>query len=301
MKAVLLHAYGGVDQLRLEDVPDPRPGHGEVLVRVISTSINPVDYKIRAGMLKERINLSFPAILGRDVAGEVTAVGEGVTKFRTGDKVMGLVNHSYAEYLTARADDLAAIPAGLDPNDAGILPLIALTGAQLIEEGVQPKTGEAVLVTGAAGAVGRTAVFVAKQHGARVVAGVRARQKDDARSTGADSIVALDGQNDIAALAELDAIADTVNGDTIGKLVPKLKKTGRLASVLGIPEAAQKAGIDVRGVWAHPDPDRLVPLAEAFRDGKLQIPIAKRFRLSEIREAHEAAEKGVGGKIAVLP
>jgi NADPH:quinone reductase-like Zn-dependent oxidoreductase len=301
MKAVLLHGYGGIDQLEYEEVPTPQPAAGEVLVRVISTSINPIDFKIRSGMMKERMKLEFPAILGRDVAGEVTALGEGVTGFKPGDKVMGLVNHSYAEYLTARAGDLTRIPEGLDAKDAGVLPLIGLTGTQLIEEGVQPKSGERLLVTGAAGAVGRTAVFVAKQHGARVMAGVRARQKSEAEPLRADSVVALDDENEIALLPERDAIADTVNGETLGKLLPKLKKSGRLASVLGIPEAAEKAGIDVRAVFAHPDPDRLYKLAEDFRDGRLRIPIAKRFRLAEMRQAHEAAEKGVNGKIAILP
>jgi NADPH:quinone reductase-like Zn-dependent oxidoreductase len=301
MKAVVLHGYGGPDQLIYEDVPDPQPGPGEVLVRVISTSVNPVDYKIRSGMMRDRIKLDLPAILGRDVAGEVTALGDGVTKFKPGDKVMGLVNHSYAEYVAARADDLAPIPDGLDPKDAGVLPLVALTGTQLIEEGVQPKDGETVLVTGAAGAVGRTAVFVAKQHGASVTAGIRARQKAEAQGLSADAVVALDSEQEIAGLPEQDAIADTVDGETLGKLLPKLKKSGRLASVLGVPEAAEKAGIQVRAVWAHPDPDRLYKLAEDFRDGRLQIPIAKRFRLSQLREAHEAAEKGVNGKIAVLP
>ena len=161
MKAVLLHGYGGVDQLHYEDVPEPVPGPGEVRVRVIPTSVNPIDYKIRQGLMKESMSLQLPVILGRDVAGEVTAVGEGVTRFRAGDKVMGLVNHSYAEFLVADADVLTSIPDDLEPKEAGILPLITQTGAQLVEAGVQPKSGEVVLVTGAAGGVGRAAVFVA--------------------------------------------------------------------------------------------------------------------------------------------
>jgi NADPH:quinone reductase-like Zn-dependent oxidoreductase len=230
MKAVLLHGYGGVDQLEYTDAPEPIPRAGEVLVRVISTSVNPVDYKIRSGMLKEQMHVNFPALLGRDVAGEVSALGPGVTKFKIGDKVMGLVNHSYAEYLRAQLEALTRIPEGLDPLDAGVLPLISLTGAQLIEKGVQPNGPEVILVTGAAGGVGRTAVFVAKQHRARVIAGVRARQREEAQSLGADSILALDINE---ASGELDAIADTIDGDTVGKLIPNLKKSGRLASVVG--------------------------------------------------------------------
>jgi NADPH:quinone reductase-like Zn-dependent oxidoreductase len=174
------------------------------------------------------------------------------------------------------------------------------TGAQLIENGVKPKKGEVILVTGAAGNVGRTAVFVARQHGARVIAGVRADQKEEAQSLGADSVVALD-DNEISKLPELDAIADTVDGDTTAKLIPKLKKSGRLASVVGKPEAARKAGIDVRDVYGQPDPDRLYRLAEDFRDGRLKIQIARRVTLAEVRQAQDAVEKGVSGKIAVIP
>jgi len=301
MKAVLLEGYGDVDQLRYVDVPTPVPGEGEVLIRMISASINPVDSKVREGAMKDVTPLVFPAVLGYDVAGEVTALGPGVDHPRVGDKVMGLVDHSYAEYLTARAVDLCPIPEGLDPQDAGVLPLILLTGTQLIESGVQPKGAEVVLVTGAGGNVGRTAVYVAKQHGARVIAGVRAKQKAEAQSLGADSVVATDDDAEIAALPELDAIADTIDGETIGKLIPRLKKSGRLATVLGKPAAAEKAGIDVRSVWSRPDPKRLFEMAEDVRDGKLKIPIAKRFTLSEIREAQRAAQGGVAGKIALIP
>ncbi len=301
MKAVLLHAYGGVDQLHYEDAPKPVPGPGEVQVRVISTSINPIDYKLRSGAMKNLMPLQLPAILGRDVAGEITALGTGVSEFKTGDMVMGLVNRSYAEFLTAPADVFSKIPNGLDPAEAGALPLILETGAQLIERGVEPKGGEVVLVTGALGSVGRTAVFVAKQHGAHVIAGVRAKQKPNAQSLGADSVVALDDGAEIAALPGLDAIADTVDGPTLANLLPKLKKSGRLASVLGKPAAADQAGVRVKEVWAQPDPPRLFQLAEDYRAGHLQIPIAERMRLNEIREAHLTAEKGAAGKIVLLP
>ena len=301
MKAVLLYGYGGVDQLRYEDAPDPQPGNGEVVIQVISTSINPVDYKIRQGAMKQLMPLDLPAILGRDVAGRVTLLGSGVSKFQAGDMVMGLVNRSYAEYLATSADDLCGIPDGLDPETAGALPLVLLTGAQLIEKGVQPKSGEVILITGAAGSVGRTAVYVAKQHGASVIAGVKSAQKGLAESIGADSVALLDDEREVAALPELDAIADTVGGEIIEKLIPRLKKSGRLASVLGKPAAAEKLGIEVREVWCRPDAERLRVLAEDARDRKLNIPVAKRMRLSEIREAQSTAEAGVDGKIVLLP
>ena len=298
MKAVQLHEYGGPEKLMYEDVPTPEPGPDEVMLRVISTSVNPVDFKIRKGELKAHMPVQFPVILGRDVAGEVVRVGLDVTRWKRGDLLMGLVNRSYAEFLTARADALARIPEGLDPKDAGALPLILETGAQLIEKGIQPHAGETILVTGAAGSVGRAAVYVAKQHGAHVIAGVRGSQKAEMQGAGADSLVALDDDAEIAGLPELDAIADTVGGETIMKVIPKLKKSGRIASVVGKPEAP---GIDVRVVWAQPDPERLYKLAEDVRDGRLTIPVSKRMRLEDIREAHKAAEHNAGGKIELLP
>jgi NADPH:quinone reductase-like Zn-dependent oxidoreductase len=301
MNAVLLNAYGGVDQLSYTEVPTPKPSAEEVLVKVSGTSLNPVDWKIRAGHLKAVMPLQFPAILGRDVAGTVVAVGSGVTRFKVGDKVLGLVNQSYAEFLTAKADDLAMIPEGLDMDQAAVIPLVALTGAQLIEKGVQPKAGDRILITGALGAVGRSAVYVAKLHGALVVAGVRKNQKAEAQQLEADQVVAIDDDKDLASLEQVDAIADTVNGQVIEKLLPKIKKDGILGTVLGKPPAADKAGTRVAEVWSQPDAKRLAALAEDVLSGDLVIPIGKRFKLHEIREAQTLAEKGGSGKVLITP
>ena len=165
---------------------------------------------------------------------------------------------------------------------------------------MQPKSGEIVLVRGAAGGVGLVAVFVARQHGARVIAGVRLSQKAEAHLLGAESVVALNGDNEISRLPELDAIADTVGGEIIDRLIPKLKKSGRLASVLGQPQAAEVKHIDVRAVRTQPNPDRLYELAVNVKEGRLRIPISRRMLLQDIRDAHELAEKGVG-KIALFP
>jgi NADPH:quinone reductase-like Zn-dependent oxidoreductase len=215
--------------------------------------------------------------------------------------VVGFVNHTYAEQVCCEAEALTLIPDGLDETDAAALPLVTLTGAQLIERGVQPQGEETVLVTGAAGSVGRSAVYVAKELRCRVIAGVRAKQKDEAAVLHADQVVALDGEDELRSLAQLDAIADTVDGDTAVKLISKLKQGGRFASVLAEPDALKQAGIDVTPVWAQPDVPRLRELATAVRDRRLSIPISRRMRLSEIREAHAAAEKGANGKILLLP
>ena len=176
MKAIQMYGYGGVDQLRYEEVPTPQPGPDEVLIKVAATSVNPIDWKIRKGDLKSVMPLQFPIIPGRDVAGEVVETGANVSKWKRGEQVMGVVNRSYAEFVSAPSDVLASVPEGLEAEQAGVLPLVATTGAELIEH-IQIKRGDLLLVTGAVGNVGRTAVYAAKQAGARVIAGVLSRQK----------------------------------------------------------------------------------------------------------------------------
>src|SRR5919109_3534937 len=297
MKAVVLKEYGDVDKLELRDVPDPQPGPGEVKIKVAATSINPIDWKLRSGAARQLMPLQFPAVLGRDVSGEVVETGPGVSAFKRGDKVLGFVQHAYAEQVVAKADAIAKLPAGLDLRDAAALPLVSLTGTELIEEAVQPKPGDLVLVTGAVGSVGRSAVFAAKRLGAHVVARVRAPQKAEAERLGAEQVVAIDDDAEIGALPELDAIADTVGGATIAKLLSKLRKGGTLGSVVGEPAAAKGRDIRVRSIVAHPDARRLEELANAAARGELRIPIGARFPISQVREAHRMAEHGAAGKI----
>ncbi|MDQ2840852.1 MAG: NADP-dependent oxidoreductase [Acidobacteriota bacterium] len=301
MKAVQLHEYGDPEKLKYEEIPTPEPKPGEVLVRVIATSINPVDWKIRSGAAKDRMPVQCPYIPGRDVSGEVVKTGAGVSSLEPGQRVMGLVQHSYAEFLVAPADNLTIIPEGLDLELAGALPLVLTTGAQLVEH-IHPKAGQTVLVTGALGSVGRTAVFVVKQSGARVIAGVRGSQKADAGALGADQVVAIDDDGEIQSLPQLDAIADTVDHDVIGKLIPKIKEGGILGSVLGKPKEAEGKKIYVEAFMAQPDADRLEQLARAIQRKEFSIPLAKKFTLSEAGAAQKLAESGgVNGKILLLP
>lgn len=301
MKAVLLRGYGGVEQLAYEDVPDPQLQTGQVLVRTAATSINPIDWKLRRGDMKERMPLDFPAILGRDVSGEIVALGPGVSNLQVGQRVFGLVNHSYAELVACNAVDLAALPDDFNGIDAAALPLVILTGTQLIEMGVKPIAGQTVLVTGSLGSVGRTAVHVARHHGAKVIACVRGSELSRARELGADEAIAVDDAGSVSSLPVLDAIADTVGHDVIGKLIHKLLEDGVLATVVGRPQAAEGRNIRVVGVWAKPDPARMLEVAWGVQRGRFAIPIGKRFKLSQIQEAQSTAEKGGIGKIVLTP
>jgi NADPH:quinone reductase-like Zn-dependent oxidoreductase len=301
MKAVLLTAYGGVDKLVLKNVPEPELGPHDVKVRVRSAGINPVDYKIRRGEMRGRWPIELPTILGRDAAGVVMEVGREVSELAVGDRVMGLVEHAYAEIVVAPADAFAKLPEGLDIGLAAALPLAGLTGTQLMDEVVAPERGDLVLVTGAVGSVGRVAVFAAKQRGAIVVAGVRGEQKALAETLDPDDVVAIDDDAEIDDLPPLDAIADTVDGEVVDRLLGKLKDGGMLGTVLGVPPRAKAFNVTVHTMLAHPDPSRLARIGESVAHGELVVPIEKQFPLSEVQAAQEMAEQHGVGKVLLVP
>jgi NADPH:quinone reductase-like Zn-dependent oxidoreductase len=301
MKAIVVHEYGGPEVLKFEEYPDPVPGPGDVLVRVAAASVNPIDYKRRAGLTKDFYPMTFPSLIGVDVAGTVVKLGPGVEGFSVGDQVFAMADNTYAELCVIKADVLAKVPEGLDLIEAAALPLVTVTGNQLLAAtGI--KAGETVLVVGAVGSVGRSAAFTAKERGATVIAGVLKRQIDGAKTVGADQVVATDDESAIANLPPLDAVADTVGGRTAEKLITKVKAGGAYASVVGAPQnAAKYPSVKVEHVFSKFDRKALEFMAEAVRDGKLVIPISQRLPLSQAAEAQAAAEKGGSGKILLVP
>lgn len=298
MKAVVIEQFGDVNQLQFEDVDDPAVGTGEVRVRMHATSINPVDWKIRSGAVRGLIDVELPAILGRDLAGEVESVGPGVTGFRKGQRVMALANGTYAELTTAKADVLAPIPDKLSYEQAAALPLVTLTGAQLIERAIKIQPGQSVLILGALGGVGRSAVHVALEQGAMVIAGVRQSELQEAVALGVDQVIAIDDEKEIAKLRDLDAVADTIGGHTAERALRTLKEGGVFGTVLGLPKDAGRYNIRVVGMMSQPDASRLYELADDVARGSFTIPIAKTLPLNKVREAQTEAERGhTHGKI----
>jgi NADPH:quinone reductase-like Zn-dependent oxidoreductase len=301
MKAAVIHSYGGPDVLKFEDVPDPAPGKGEVLVKTVATSVNPFDFKLRSGAMKDFIPITFPAVLGVDVSGVVSAVGTGVTKFKPGDKVFAHASQTYASLCVVKETDLAHIPNGLQVDTAAALPTVTLTGSQLAMLALSKLPSGTVLVSGALGNVGRSAVFTAKEKGATVYAGVLARQRAEAEKIGADLVVALDDEQALRNLKPLDAVADTVNGKTAELLIGKVKPGGVFATVLGAPaNTVAYPNVAVKTMVVAPDAKMLVHMAEAVRDGKLTIPVGEKFPLSVANKAHAEAENGRGGKVLML-
>jgi NADPH:quinone reductase-like Zn-dependent oxidoreductase len=301
MKAIVVHQYGGPEVLKFEDYPDPVAGPGEVLVRVAAASVNPIDCKRRAGLTKDFYPMQFPSLIGVDMAGTVVKIGPGVEGFSTGDQVFAMADNTYAELCVVRAAILAKVPKGLDLIRAAALPLVTTTGNQLCSAtGV--KAGQTVMVVGAVGNVGRSAVFTAKEREATVIAGVMKRQMDEAKTLGADQVAATDDDSAIRDLPPLDAVADAVGGKTAEKLIAKVKPGGVFATVLRAPQNAVKyPSVKVAPVFSKFDRKTLEFMAEAVRDGKLAIPISQTLPLSKAAEAQAAVEKGGVGKILLVP
>jgi NADPH:quinone reductase-like Zn-dependent oxidoreductase len=301
MKAIVLHDYGGPENLKYESVPDPVAGPGEVLVRVAASSVNPIDYKLRSGEARSYYPLELPATIGVDFSGIVREVGEKVSGFKPGDKVMGFGGKAYAELVTVKATDLALVPEKLDLVHAAALPLVTSTGEQLITRGTKIQSGQTVLVSGALGGVGRSAVWTAKKAGALVIAGVRKSQLKQAETLGANQVLALDDSAAMEKLGFIDAVADTVGGKTAENLMAKVKQGGVFASVLGPPaNAKMHPTVKVEEVYAVPDAKTLRTLAEDQVAGRFTIPIDRMVPLADAGAAQVAAAKGGIGKILLL-
>jgi NADPH:quinone reductase-like Zn-dependent oxidoreductase len=303
MKAVRIHEYGGPEKMRFEeDVPDPLMQPTSVLIETAATSVNPIDWKVRSGARQKDFPLQFPAILGRDISGIVCSVGASVRNFKAGDRVLALTNATYAEFVAVDSSLVTHLPDGVNLADAAAIPLIALTGDQLVRHAAGVQSGQRVLVTGALGSVGRAAVHTAKKLGARVIAGVRRRQIEDARRLDVHDILAIDDDEAIASLGPVDAVADTVGGDVASKVFARVKDGGRFGYASVFPEgsAAKNTTVNVTRVFAKPDPSKVREFADDVRDGRFVLPIGHRLPLQEAAAAHRLGERGGAGKILLL-
>ena len=301
MRAVRIYEYGGPETLRYEDdVPEPVVAADTVLIRSVATSVNPIDWKVRSGARQKDFPLELPAILGRDVSGTVIAVGREVRTVRPGDHVVAMANATYAELVAVPAAQVTHLPDGVDPIDAAAIPLVSLTGDQLVRISTRAAAGQTILVSGALGSVGRAAVHSARKLGAKVIVGVRARQLAEAAQLGAESVVALDDEDALARLEALDGVADTVGGEIAATLLGKVRPGGRFGYASVLPDhAAKDASVEVRRVFAQPDPATVRAFADDIRDGRFVLPISRRMSLSDAAIAHERLEKGGGGKIVL--
>jgi NADPH:quinone reductase-like Zn-dependent oxidoreductase len=304
MKAVRIHAYGGPEVLIYEDVPRPVPGPKEVLIRIHAASINPVDWKIRAGYMKEYIPLVLPAILGLDISGVVDSVGSEVKTFKAGDEVYAmndpLKGGGYAEYLAVNESILARKPKSVDHHKAAALPLAGLTAWHGLLEFGGLKAGQKVLIHGAAGGVGAFAVQIAKAMGAKVIGTAQTRNQALLKELGVDQAIDYTSTPFDKAVSDVDLVIDLVGGDTEKRSWSVLKKGGVLASTVSQAQAPN-AGVTGKYIANRPNGEGLRELAKLVDAGKLRMVVESVFPLSDTRKGHELSQTGhVRGKIVLL-
>lgn len=295
MRAIRQQVLGGPEVLELVDVPRPDPAPTEVLVRVGAAGVNPVDYKTRAsgGFLGNP-----PFTVGTDVAGEVAALGSGVTRFAVGDRVFGMPRFpreaaAYAEYVTAPSRQLARTPERLTDVEAGALPLAALTAWQALVETADVRGGQRVLVIGAGGGVGHLAVQIATARGAYVVAASRASKHALLTDLGADETIDYTEHAPGDATAEFDVAFD-VTGRSFVAALPTLRDGGMLLALTSrVDDVRALAGDRVRVAWLLVEPDRtgLEAVAALVDAGRLRVHVARTFPLAQAGRAHRLLER----------
>jgi len=293
VKAVFIDKFGGADVLRYGDQPDPVAGAGEVLVDIVAASINAADWKVRAG---EYSQATFPLILGRDFSGVIAALGSGVDDLKAGDAVFGVLDAgregAYAEKLAIKASIIARKPASLSHVDAAALALTGLTAIRTIEDTLKLQRGEKILIQGGAGGVAGFAIQLAKHIGAHVITTTSTANLDYVRSLGADEVLDYTTTDFTRAVANCDAVFDTVGGEVAQKSFAVLKPGGRAAFIASGAQAPKPARSDVTAlrpnvVRARAPLERVAQLVAA---GAVRPPEVKLFRLSQAVEAHRLSE-----------
>lgn len=313
MKVMQFSKYGGPDVLEPAEWPDPEPGRGEVRIRVHAAGVNPVDAKIRKGLLKERIPNQLPIIPGWDAAGVIDRVGEGVTAWKPGDAVFAYCRKpviqfgSYAEYIVLPEGQVARAPRSLTHEEAAAVPLAALTAYQSLFGAGRLSAGQTVLIHAGAGGVGGFAIQLAKLSGARIIATGRADNHATMRKLGADHVVdytATDFREAVRSLYPdgIDLAYDTVGGDVQVNSADVLRAGGTLVSILAFSdEAAISArGLHPRYVFVAPNQDELSRLARWIDDGQVTVRLADVLPLEHAAEAHRRIESGrTAGKLVL--
>ncbi len=307
MKAVRVHAFGGVDAMVYEELPTPVPGPGHVLVRVAAAGVGPWDAWIREG--KSVLPQPLPLTLGADLSGSIEQVGPGAVGFRPGDKVFGVTNGrftgAYAEYALAEAGMIAAKPARLTDIEAASAPVIACTAQQMLFDHGGVREGQTVVILGAAGNVGSYAVQLGQQAGARIIATASRRGFDLLLSWGVETIVAAGEPIPSHLVAQADVVIDTVGGAALAEAFTWLRRGGRLISAVAEPdqESARRHGVHAQFMLVAVNTAGLNRLAGLFEASKLRARVGETLGLAEARLAHKMLESGKGrpGKIILVP
>ena len=306
MKAVRIHEYGNSSVLQYEDAPMPIIESNEVLIRVVAASVNPVDWKIREGYLKEMIPYEMPLTLGWDVSGVVESVGSNVTRFKEGDAVYSRPdikrNGTYAEYVVVREAELAFKPQTISHAEAAALPLTGITAWEVLITTANLIAGQKVLIHAGSGGVGSLAIQLAKSRGAYVIATTSAKNRALVKSLGADEVIDYKTQKFAEILHDIDVVFDTIGGDIQELSWLVLKPSGILVSIVSPPSDNKARELGVRGAFVFIEPSAVIleQLAKLVDEGKVRPIVGAEFALKDIAKAHALSETGRSvGKIVL--
>lgn len=297
-RAVVINEYGGKEKLAEAKVSLPELGADQVLVKVAATSINPIDWKLREGYLKQMFPWSFPIILGWDVAGEIVEVGQKVKDYHVGDRIFARPETTrfgtYADYTIVDSNFLAPVPESIAFTEAAAVPLAGLTALQALFDHGSLKAGEKVLIHAGAGGVGTYAIQLAKNAGAYVITTASPRNHELVKKLGADEVIDYHTTDFEEVLTDIDLVFDTMGGEIQKKSFSVLKEHGRLISVLSIEDetlAATKQ-IEAKAIWLRTNGEQLSELAKLMADGKLVSVIGETFPLTRqgVYDAHALSE-----------
>jgi NADPH2:quinone reductase len=313
MKAIAIREFGGRDKLERMDLPVPEVGKGEVLVRVKAAGVNPVDWKIREGWLKDLFPHRFPLIPGWDAAGIVQRIGPGVTRFKVGDEIFAygrkpvVQGGAYAEYIALTEEHMAFKPRNTTFNEAAGIPLAALTAYQALVDAAKIQSGERVLIHAAAGGVGGFGVQIATDRGALVWGTAGSRNGDYVRSLGAERVIDY-SRDDFRKVVRsaypdgVDAVFDCVGGDVLRKSVEIVRKGGRLISIVDSLDEGSLGRADIRFefVFVAPNSKELSELGQMVEQGRLKVHLEEVLPLEAAARAHELNEsRHTRGKIVL--
>lgn len=313
MKAVVIKEFGGLDQVHLEDVPTPAPANGEVKIEVHYVSVNPVEWKISAGVLKDILPHQFPIVLGWDVSGVVVEVGEGVSNLQVGDEVYGYCRGptvhagTFAEYCCFDANHVVLKPKNLSHGQAAAIPLVGLTAWQALFDVAKVRKGQTCLIHAGAGGVGSLAIPLAKWAGAKVATTASAKNHEYVRGIGADAAIDYQTTNFVDAVMAkhpegVDFVFDCVGGQTLADSYRCVKKGGWVVSIVQPVDKALAAelGIHAANVFVRPDGQELLKIKELLENGTIPGPAITEMPLDHVVEALERVKtEHTRGKIVL--
>ncbi|HEY9196363.1 MAG TPA: NADP-dependent oxidoreductase [Mucilaginibacter sp.] len=311
MKAIILKGFGGIEQLQEADIPVPDVKAGDVLVKLKSISVNPVDYKTRSGKgMASRIKDQFPVILGWDISGVITAVGSDVTDYKAGDEVFAMIGfpklaNAYAEYVIADPAELALKPANISHDEAAAATLAALTAWQALTVNVKINPGDKVLIHAASGGVGHYAVQLAKHMGAYVIATSSAANKDFVLSLGADEHIDYKTQKVEEIVGDLDFVLDPIGGNTTAQSLTLLKPGGTAISIVhafneDLLQKAKQLGVNAHNILVYTSGNDMKIIAGLLEKGIIRSHVSHVFPFAQMGQAHHQLETGrTVGKITL--